>query len=214
MTLLLLLAAIVLSKKLSQIVSNTNVKMEKGELFVILDPGHGGTDPGKVGINEAMEKDINLAVAERVREKLSNRGIRVVMTREDDVSEGSKLQDMKKRVEKINQLKPDLVVSIHQNSYTKESVRGAQVFYFAKSEVGKSAAEIMQEELRLMDPENQRDVKANQDFYLLKKTEVPTIIVECGFLSNSDEAQKLVTEEYQEKIAESICIGIIKWLDK
>lgn len=131
---------------------------------------------------------------------------------EDENARNHKIEDMKERIRIINEARPDLAVSIHQNSYPQESIRGAQVFYFTHSQEGKRAAEIMQENLRLFDPQNKREAKANNTYYMLKKTEVPTIIVECGFLSNWEEAKKLASEEYQEKISQVICDGIINIL--
>ncbi len=218
MTLLLLIGIIVVSRKLSQVVmSNTvpeDVSSAPQKITVVVDAGHGGKDPGKVGVNDALEKDINLAISKKLQSSFEKMGIEVVMTRTDDVSEDTKLADMKKRVEKINEVHPTITVSIHQNSYSDSSIRGAQVFYFTHSKASEEAASIVQEELRTMDSENTRQTKANDTFYMLKKTEVPTIIVECGFLSNGEEAAKLLDEEYQQKLADTICTGIIKWLDK
>ena len=210
MTLLLLLGMIIVSRKLSQLVTSENV--QAGKDIVVIDAGHGGHDPGKVGVNDALEKDINLQIAQKVKTYLEKNGIQVIMTREDDVMEDTKLEDMKKRVALINEIKPAITVSIHQNSYSDASVKGAQVFYYAGSEVSKGAASLMQEELRKVDTENTRQIKSNSDFYMLKKTEVPTIIVECGFLSNPGEAEKLTSEEYQEEMAQAICNGIMVWL--
>lgn len=210
MTLLLLLGMIIVSRKLSQLVTSENV--QAGKDIVVIDAGHGGHDPGKVGVNDALEKDINLQIAQKVKKHLEKNGIQVIMTREDDVMEDTKLEDMKKRVALINEIKPAITVSIHQNSYSDASVKGAQVFYYAGSEVSKEVASLMQEELRKVDTENTRQIKSNSDFYMLKKTEVPTIIVECGFLSNPGEAEKLTSEEYQEEMAQAICNGIMVWL--
>lgn len=210
MTLLLLLGMIIVSRKLSQLVTSENV--QAGKDIVVIDAGHGGHDPGKVGVNDALEKDINLQIAQKVKTHLEKNGIQVIMTREDDVMEDTKLEDMKKRVALINEIKPAITVSIHQNSYSDASVKGAQVFYYAGSEVSKEVASLMQEELRKVDTENTRQIKSNSDFYMLKKTEVPTIIVECGFLSNPGEAEKLTSEEYQEEMAQAICNGIMVWL--
>ena len=212
MTLLLLVGMIIVSKKLSQLVTSANVQAKK--VVVVIDAGHGGHDPGKVGVNDALEKDINLQIAEKVKKYLEKNEIEVVMTREDDVMEDTKLEDMKKRVALINKTKPVITVSIHQNSYSDPNVKGAQVFYFTGSEVSKEAASLMQEELRKIDSENIRQIKGNNEFYMLKKTEVPTIIVECGFLSNPGEAEKLVSEEYQEQMAQAICSGIMTWLSQ
>lgn len=144
--------------------------------------------------------------------------MKVKMTRTTDTGLDSatarnhKIEDMKERVRIINETKPDLAVSIHQNSYTGESIKGAQTFYFTHSQKGKEAAEMMQERLRMFDAENKREAKANNTYYMLKKTKPATIIVECGFLSNWEEAERLVTEEYQGKIAQVICDGIINIL--
>ena len=210
MTFLLLIGMILVSKKLSNIAVNGVIE----ENLVVIDAGHGGEDPGKVGVNGALEKDINLQIARRLQSKLEGEGVAVVMTRTEDIMDGSKNEDMRKRVSKINEIMPRIVISIHQNSYTSPNVKGAQVFYYSDSEESKEAASIMQQELKVLDSENKREIKADHTFYMLKKTKVPIIIVECGFLSNPEEAEKLVLEEYQEKLSATICNGIIKWLDK
>ena len=138
----------------------------------------------------------------------------MIMTREKDqmLSEGStgskKVQDMKERVKLINDTAPDLAVSIHQNSYSGEEVHGAQVFYYTHSADGEKLAEIMQKALLSVDRDNHRKAKADSTYYLLRRTEVPTIIVECGFLSNYEEAEKLVDEKYQKQLAKAIVKGI------
>lgn len=181
---------------------------------------HGGSDPGKVGVNDALEKEINLAVAKKLEKELKKAGIKVVMTREKDSGLttdaviSSKVEDMKERVRIINDTKPQIVVSIHQNSFKEGSVHGAQVFYFTHSQEAENAALLMQEKMREVDTENKRQAKANDTYYMLKKTEVPTIIVECGFLSNPEDAAKLVTEEYQKQMAEKICEGILEYMEK
>ena len=208
--LILLLAGLVaVSRNLGEYVSSGKVKLTKKT--VVIDPGHGGADPGKIGINDAKEKDINLQVAKRVKKLLEDKGVKVIMTREKDqmLSEGStgskKVQDMKERVKLINDTAPDLAVSIHQNSYSGEEVHGAQVFYYTHSTEGEKLAEIMQKALLSVD---HRKAKADSTYYLLRRTEVPTIIVECGFLSNYEEAEKLVDEKYQKQLAKAIVKGI------
>ncbi|MCI9227395.1 MAG: N-acetylmuramoyl-L-alanine amidase [Dorea sp.] len=211
--LILLLAGLVaVSRNLGEYVSSGKVKLSKKT--VVIDPGHGGADPGKIGVNDAKEKEINLQIAEEVKELLEDKGIKVIMTRKEDkmLSEGStgsrKVQDMKERVKLINDTAPDLAVSIHQNSYSGAEVRGAQVFYYTHSAEGEKLAEIMQKALLSVDKENHRQAKADSTYYLLRRTEVPTIIVECGFLSNYEEAEKLVTKKYQKKVAKAIVKGI------
>ncbi len=187
---------------------------------VVIDAGHGGRDPGKIGINGSLEKDINLAIAQKLKIFLEAEDIRVVMTREtddglyDETASNKKVQDMKERLAVIEKEKPILVVSIHQNSYPEEYVHGAQVFYYTTSTVGKNLAEIIQTRLvRSMDPENRRVAKGNDSYYLLKKTVVPIVIIECGFLSNSQEAEKLSTALYQEKMAWSAHMGIMQYIN-
>lgn len=215
--LLLIAGLIMCSKHLEKYAASDKVEAKKHT--VIIDAGHGGGDPGKVGINKALEKDINLKIAKKVEKLLEKKGIDVVMTRESDSSlakdkSGSqKIQDMKARVELINETKPELSVSIHQNSFQQESVHGAQVFYYKHSPQGEKAAKIMQEAMRVVDEGNTKEAKADDTYYLLKRTKFPVIIVECGFLSNYNEAEKLVSKEYQSEMAKAITSGILACLE-
>lgn len=198
-----------------------NVSVKQDEKCVVIDAGHGGEDPGKVGINGVNEKDINLQIAEQVKKYLEAAGVRVVMTRVTDEGlndpgvSNRKVQDMKRRIALIDETKPKVTVSIHQNSYPEEYVHGAQVFYYNTSAQGKKLAELIQNQLvEKADPDNTRAIKANDSYYLLKKTEIPIVIVECGFLSNRDEADKLCTPEYQDRIAWAIHMGILQYLNE
>mgnify|MGYP000908069300 CR=1 FL=1 len=143
------------------------------------------------------------------------------MTREEDKglydsgAANKKVQDMQRRVTMIQEHAPVLSVSIHQNSYTTEDIKGAQVFYYGQSENGKRLADVLQEHLiSEVDPQNTRVAKANESYYLLKKTPTPTVIVECGFLSNQSEADLLLTEDYQSKLAHAIYLGILSYLEE
>lgn len=183
-------------------------------------PVHGGDDPGKIGINKAKEKEINLKIAKELEKMLEEEGIKIVMTRKDDAglydksSHNKKVEDMRRRCEIITKADPVFTVSIHQNSYPQESVKGAQVFYYGQSKEGRDLAETLQKSLvEQLDPQNHRQAKANESYYLLKKTPTPAVIVECGFLSNSKEAELLVTEEYQKKVAEAVKSGILNYLN-
>ena len=121
---------------------------------------------------------------------------------------------MKRRLAVIEEAKPQVTISIHQNSYPAENVTGAQVFYYSHSEEGKTLATTLQNSLITnVDPSNTRQPKANDHYYLLKKTPTPTVIVECGFLSNPNEAKLLATDEYQTKVAEAVCMGIISYYE-
>lgn len=212
-----LAALIMLSKNLQKMVSSG--KVTAANKVVVLDSGHGGDDPGKIGVNQAKEKDVNLKIAKKIKKRMERKGWKVVMTREKDVMLGDpeagnkKIHDMKARVELINKTMPQAAVSIHQNSYQDEQIHGSQVFYYSHSEEGKRMAEVMQKALLAADEENTRQAKANDTYYLLKRTEVPTIIVECGFLSNPEEAAKLIDPEYQKKLADAVTEGIIACME-
>jgi len=197
---------------------NGAAEEERRRLLVVIDAGHGGIDPGKVGINQALEKDINLAIAKKVKRYLELSDVEVIMTREGEEGlyrpedSNKKVQDMKSRVSLIDSSGADLAVSIHQNSYSEEYVKGAQVFYYATSLQGKTMAEAMQRTMaETLDKENHREAKANDSYYLLKKTETPIIITECGFLSNSAEAGLLTQENYQDRVAWAIHLGILRY---
>lgn len=207
----------VLSERVEETKEETDDKNR--QICVVVDAGHGGSDPGKVGINNALEKDINLQIAEMLKKFLEAEDIKVVMTREnesglyDEGASNKKVQDMKRRIAIIEEADPVLVVSIHQNSYHEEYVKGAQVFFYETSEKSKELAELLQEQLRSLDAENNRQAKGNNSYYLLKKTKRTIVIVECGFLSNRAEADKLVTPYYQEKLAWNIHMGIMKYIN-
>lgn len=162
---------------------------------------------------------MNLSIARKVRQYLEAQGIRVVMTREDENglydsdASNKKVQDMKRRVALIEEAKPAITVSIHQNSYPEEYVHGAQVFYYDGSRDGQLLADLLQKQLvEKLDPENRRQIKANDSYYLLKKTDIPIVIVECGFLSNQAEAALLAQEDYQDRVAWAIHMGILQYL--
>lgn len=221
LTLLLVASTVYVGQEVAAYVTGSKVKVGTEERrCVVIDAGHGGDDPGKVGINGANEKEVNLQIAMRVKAFLEANDIEVVMTRESDEglydpgASNKKVQDMKKRIELIDEADPLLTVSIHQNSYPEEYVHGAQVFYYTGSVQGQLLAGYIQDQLvERTDPENKRQIKANDSYYLLKKTDVPIVIVECGFLSNSAEAEKLCTPEYQDRVAWAIHMGILQYLN-
>lgn len=163
---------------------------------------------------------MNLAIAQKVRELLEQEGFTVVMTREDDgglydeSSDSKKQQDMKRRCEKIDAANPLFTVSIHQNSYPQESVSGPQVFYYSSSDAGKNLAQALQNALNEgLEVTRGREIKENDSYYILRKTKSPIVIVECGFLSNWTEAELLITDEYQKKVAEAIKNGIVTYAE-
>ncbi|MBQ7864286.1 MAG: N-acetylmuramoyl-L-alanine amidase [Lachnospiraceae bacterium] len=192
----------------------------KGSPVVVIDAGHGGKDPGKVGVNGALEKEINLQIALRLKNLLEQNDVAVVLTREEDKDLASeqavsrKNEDLRARAALIADTKPVVMISIHQNSYPEEEVDGAQVFYYTGSDSGKMLGSIIQNSLKSeIDDGNRRVAKANKEYYLLKKAVCPAVIIECGFLSNPAEAALLVTEEYQEKLAFAIHLGIMEYIN-
>lgn len=191
-----------------------------GKQVIVIDPGHGGMDPGKVGLNEVLEKEINLSIAIKLKILLEKDGYQVVLTRTADEGlyqssdKNKKSTDMKNRVSLINETKPVVAVSIHQNSYPDSSVKGAQVFYHEQSPQGKVLAETIQQTLKdTLNDGNHRLAKSNSSYYMLKKTECPIVIVECGFLTNPGEVVSLSDETYQEKVAWAIKEGILQYIN-
>ena len=217
MAVALILCAAVLAKKSSIFVQSPSPTPE--EITIVIDAGHGGNDPGKVGINEALEKDINLSIALKLKDTLEAENLHIILTREDDSSlapvdaTNQKVADMQARCKLIEETNPLFTISIHQNSYITEEATGAQVFYYTQSDEGKKIAESLQESfLTNLDQTNTRETKSNDSYFLLKKTPTPTVIVECGFLSNYNEAELLLTEEYQDAIVNAIRLGILNYL--
>ena len=202
---LLVMGIVFFTQPVRETVGNAMLQEPEGPC-VVIDAGHGG--------------DVNLSIARRVKDYLEKEDIRVVMTREtedglyDADASHKKVQDMKRRIAIIEETAPDLTVSIHQNSYPEEYVHGAQVFYYEGSVEGQELADKIQKRLiEGADPGNKRQIKANSSYYLLKKTKIPIVIVECGFLSNRTEAEALCSDEYQDRIAWEITLGILQYLN-
>lgn len=185
---------------------------------IILDPGHGGFDPGKPGIKGADEKDLNLKIALMLKNYLEKAGAKVIMTRttDDDVDGMDGVKHKSKDMVARKKLSEggDVLISIHQNSFTQPSVHGAQCFFNNTSEEGRKLAICIQKSIKqLVDTSNRREAKSNTNYYVLKATTIPAVIVECGFLTNPEEEQKLNSETYQNQMALSICLGILNYFE-
>lgn len=187
---------------------------------IVIDAGHGGFDPGKVGVDGQKEKEINLNIAKKLQSYLELSGVKVIMTRIDDdglyeeSDENKKRVDLKKRIEIANEADAQVFVSIHQNSFPESKYKGAQVFYHKNSEEGKNLAVYIQANLKEnLDVTNKRKSKSNESYYILKQSNIPAVIVECGFLSNYVEAKNLELDLYQQKVAWSIYMGIIEYFN-
>lgn len=188
-----------------------------------IDPGHGGVDPGAVSRNDVEEDDINLKIALKLKRYIEQSGGIPVMTRTTDTglyTEKSKtLREMKtedliNRKKLVEQADCELFVSIHMNSSTSSRYSGAQTFYMKDSDEGYKLACLIQDEFRkILDKENKRAPAYTEDIYLLKDMKMPSVLVEAGFLSNIREEILLLKDEYQEKVAWSIYVGIMKYLN-
>lgn len=186
-------------------------------LTVVIDAGHGGIDVGVNGASTGVkESDINLYITKYLRGYFVDAGFNVVLTRKTEgglygtSTKGFKLRDMKKRREIIENCSADMVISIHQNKCPLPSRRGGIVFYDTNSECGKTLAQSIQNELNKIEDYPTQSALAG-DYYMLKCTSSPSVIVECGFLSNKDDEQLLITEKFQKQIAYSIFKGAVAY---
>ena len=191
---------------------------------VVLDAGHGAPDGGAVGISGVLEKDINLKIAKKLQHLLEQSGTYVIMTRSDDNNiapdEKGKIRDIKRadlkaRRDFKNTPNADIFVSIHMNKFPEQKYKGAQVFYARSPQNGKALGEAIQKSFaENLDPANTRAAKAaDNSIYVLKDSKIPSVIAECGFLSNPDEEKLLKTDEYQDKIAWAIYLGITDFFE-
>ncbi|WP_423244930.1 N-acetylmuramoyl-L-alanine amidase CwlD [Hathewaya massiliensis] len=191
------------------------------EKSILIDAGHGGIDGGAVSPRGTIEKDLNLKIALYTKEELEKQGFKVYMTREEDRglydNEGTvrqkKIQDLNNRCKMKEEKKPDIFLSIHMNKFPEEKYSGAQVWY-SRYKDSKKLAEITQKNLKEdLNPKNNRVQKEAKDqFKILRSNDdMASIIVECGFISNYEEETKLKSEEYQRKIAKTLCKSILEY---
>ncbi len=188
--------------------------------IILIDAGHGGADAG-ASANGVSEKEINLSVAKKLKEHIEANGGTVVMTREEDCStadgkeNGSwKVADLKKRKSMASEAGADIFISIHMNKFPQEKYKGAQVFYSGDNEDSRLLGEAIQKALPeiLGDGNTRAAKKSDGNIFILKGVSIPSVVVECGFLSNKEEAELLKNEEYQDKVAYAICSGLTDYL--
>jgi len=202
------------------VVSASSLASQTRPIFtIVVDPGHGGLDPGSIGYKtKTKESDINLAVSLLLEKKLSDFGFNVVLTRQTKdglygiSTKNYKKRDMQKRKDIINAINPNLVVSVHMNSYVRHNLRGAQVFYDKHSTESEQLALAIQDQFAERLPASDKGISIG-DYYMLKCTPAPSVIAECGFLSNEADEKLLITKEYQEKLADCIFKGIVAYLN-
>ena len=205
------------------VTASKNLELKQsGEFILIIDPGHGGFDPGAVASDGTAESGINLAVGLQMEEMARLLGVETDMTRREDVSTESdasaavrqrKNSDLKNRVEQINGVSGGVLVSLHQNSLPQvPAVHGAQVFY-SEVEGSRELAETVQAALNTVINDRNKEVKAaGGGVYLLKNAKIPAILVECGFLSNGDETVLLNTQAHQNRLALTILASVLEHL--
>lgn len=202
--------------------SISDVKQVKSEFIgsaIVLDAGHGGVDGGCVGVNTGIkEKDLNLSVVLKLESYLKSANYNVILTRKNDEGlygnekNNRKKADMLKRKQIIEEADPIIVVSVHMNKYPGQSRRGAQTFYKKGDGESQKLASYVQNRFNLMET-SKRDYSAlTGDYYITNVSPCPSIIAECGFLSNPDDEALLITEEYRDKIAYALYRGIIDYL--
>lgn len=196
----------------------------KSERTIILDAGHGGEDCGAIGKNGVFEKDLNLLIANELGRQLTELGYRVLYTREQDrllyneeenIKGLRKIYDLKNRVKFAQAYEDAIFISIHMNAFSDEKYSGLQVFYSKNHELSQVLANSIQSQVREKIQEgNRRSVKEGVGLYLMENLYCPAILIECGFLSNAYECQKLCEKEYQNKLSFSILCGIISVIEK
>ena len=202
------------------IAAPTPVSAEQQTMRIVLDAGHGGIDGGVVGKKTgSKESDLNLSIAYKCKAVLDDMGFETFLTRKteaglyDTATRGFKKRDMQNRKTLIEKVNPSLVISIHQNFYPSQKTRGAQVFYLKNHEGGKLLATGLQKrlnELYASDGARGR-VQAAGEFFMLKCAPCPSVIVECGFLSNADDERLLTSETWQKRLAETIGSGVLSY---
>lgn len=190
----------------------------KAEYVIVIDAGHGGIDGGAVGQNGSVESELNLKYSQELKKLCEEIGFEVVMTRSDmdglysPTAENKKRSEMENRERIINESGADFMVSIHMNSFSLSSCRGAQVFYDYGDEDGKRFAESVQNSLF----SNINFAKKNAsvgDYYVLNCAKMPAILIECGYLSNPEEEKQLNSDEYRNLFCQTVLVGILNYLD-
>ncbi len=188
--------------------------MNQNGRVILIDPGHGGKDPGAVSKNGTKESLLNMQVSLYLAEYLMSYGYEVMLTRgqSPDMLGADEWISSENRKRIISQAQCHMVVSIHMNKFHDESVHGAEVIYTPSSDEGKRLAELVQSSIRMYaDKENTRSTKANDSLFAINSNKAPSVLVECGYISNPVEEAKLANADYQKRMAYAICCGIMKY---
>lgn len=222
--LLFCVCAILVERKNADALRAVSAGGVSGHPTILIDAGHGGVDGGTVAKDGTVEKGVNLEIALKLEAVFQIMGFDTVMTRREDVSihdesaqtiRAKKISDLHNRLKLINETPDCLFLSIHQNSYPYPNNTGTQVFYSPNHPESQAlAASIQQSVIRLIQPRNTRKVKkSGTEIYLLYQAKTPAVMVECGFMSNAQETEKLRTQAYQNELALSIFYGVLNYLN-
>lgn len=184
-------------------------------ITIVIDAGHGGMDKGASSQN-VEEAPLNLIITKKLEKELLKLGCNVVLTRKDNedlsnTSHFSKREDMKERIRIINDEKNDIFISIHMNQFQNTTVKGLHVFYNPSNNQSLEFASIIQKEVNEQLKQNKQIKKG--DFYILNKTRIPGILIECGFLSNNEDRNNLLDEKYQDKMIDCFIKGMIQYFE-
>jgi len=194
---------------------------ERKRITVVIDPGHGGMDPGAISETGIREKDLNLVLAKKLRFLLESEGVNVLLTREEDemltTQNGrgnAKTRDLLARVEAGEQAENAVFVSLHMNALPIEKYRGLQVFYSPNDARSRVLAKTLQSKTaEFLEPDNKREIKeAGSNIFILDRLNVPAVLVECGFLSNREEAELLASEDFQNRLSVTLAVSILQFI--
>ena len=220
---ILILIAAIVSGQLFKNEINIIAAASKGDRIIIVDAGHGGEDCGAIGVNGKLEKELNLEISTMLGEALSNAGFTVVYTRTEDkmlysedenIKGMRKISDLKNRVKVAETYLEALFISIHMNSYHESKYSGFQAYYLSANKAGEDLAEAIQTSVRdKIQPNNSRKTKGSDKIYVLTNSPVTSVLLECGFITNSEECEKLCQKEYQKQLSFAIVCGIIEYIE-
>ena len=199
----------------AKIVKTVNTPVVSSRKTVVIDAGHGGKDRGTSGVDGSAEKDINLKIALSLRDYLMVSGINTVCVREGDyeiypVGSDRNKSDLYNRLDFINSVDNAVMISIHQNHFSDEREHGAQIWYSANTAESKIYSDLILNSIKeFLQPDNKRiNKRSDSSYYILYKASVPSLMLECGFMSNREENEQLKNKEYQNNIAFCVLTGI------
>lgn len=187
---------------------------------IIIDAGHGGEDVGAIGTNNVYEKDLNMQISIKLGDYLKAAGFNVIYTRSEDcllyteeqnIKGMRKIYDLKNRVAIANSYSDAIFISIHMNSFGQQNCSGLQIYHSANTASQNIASSVQNSVKSLLQPNNRRNIKSGEGIYVLENSSIPSILIECGFISNPEECEKLCQKEYQKELCFAILCGIIEY---